>query len=70
MGILLDQVFLDSAVGSFDSNPVLTNGCENAASCRLVTPFLAIGVDVALAGVTNTADGPGQMDSVAFRIKH
>ena len=68
LGILLDQVFLDSAVGSFDSNPALTNGCEDAASCRLVTPFLVLGIDVALAGVTNTADGPGQMDSVVSGI--
>jgi hypothetical protein len=64
LGILLDQVFLDSVAGAFDSNPALTNGCEDADSCRIVTPFKALGNDVLLAGLTNTADGPGQTDAV------
>lgn len=34
---LLDQVFLDSALGTFDTNPALTNGCT--VSCRLWVPY-------------------------------
>lgn len=64
LGVLLTQVFLDTASGAFDTNPALTNGCEDADTCRVVTPFVALGNDVLLVGVTNTADGPGQMDAV------
>ncbi len=40
-----DQVFLDGPLGSFDSVPTLTNGCEISAStnsfenCRVVSPY-------------------------------
>ena len=40
---LLDQVFLDTAQGSFDSNPGLTFGCSGASpplSCGVITPLL------------------------------
>jgi len=38
---LLDQVMLDSALGQFDSNPSLTNGCSSdpVGSCLILTPF-------------------------------
>ncbi len=36
---LLEQVFLDTAAGLFDTNPTLTFGCENAGNtCRVITP--------------------------------
>jgi hypothetical protein len=35
---LLDQVFLDSSSGDFDSKPWLTNGCSDAARCQVYTP--------------------------------
>ena len=39
---LMDQVFLDSALGLFDSNPELTAGCSNTfPSCFVMTPYLA-----------------------------
>jgi hypothetical protein len=35
---LIDQIFLDGPSGDFDSNPALTNGCEDAVSCVLSSP--------------------------------
>ena len=37
---LLDQVLLDSALGLFDSDPEMTNGCENLNTCIFFTPYL------------------------------
>lgn len=37
---LLDQVLLDSALGLFDSDPEMTNGCENLNTCIFHTPYL------------------------------
>lgn len=39
---LLDQVFLDSALGLFDSDPETTNGCENLNSCSIFIPYLVV----------------------------
>lgn len=36
---LLDQVFLDSALGLFDSDPETTNGCFNLNACQIWTPY-------------------------------
>ena len=36
---LLDQVFVDSALGAFDSDPTLTRGCSDAESCSVAFPF-------------------------------
>ncbi len=36
---LLDQVFLDGPLGSFDTVPDLTNGCEEPLLCRANTPY-------------------------------
>ncbi len=40
---LLDQVFVDSALGNFDSVPSLTNGCSAVARCQFNTPFQILG---------------------------
>jgi len=41
---LLDQVFIDSSLGSFDSRPELTNGCAGTDGCQVNTPlFLSQG---------------------------
>jgi len=37
---LIDQVFIDSELGLFDSEPFLTNGC-NYVVCFAITPMLA-----------------------------
>ena len=38
---LFDQVFLDGPLGSFDSDPELTNGCSSlfSFSCEPITPY-------------------------------
>ena len=41
---LLDQVFLDGALGNFDSNPALTNGCTSPTVCDALTPYALSGV--------------------------
>jgi hypothetical protein len=38
-GALLDQVFLDGPLGTFDSDATLTNGCNNISLCVIYTPF-------------------------------
>ena len=35
MQALLDQVFIDSSLGAFDSQPALTNGCVVAGGCNV-----------------------------------
>jgi len=39
MSALLEQVFIDSALGLFDTNPGLTNGCISLFGCRIDTPL-------------------------------
>jgi hypothetical protein len=52
---LLDQVFVDSALGNFDSTPSLTNGCTAISStCVALTPFGFSGPDPAFAGASNS----------------
>jgi hypothetical protein len=36
---LLDQVFVDSSLGAFDSTPNLTNGCGAPGGCSVNTPL-------------------------------
>ena len=36
---LLDQVFVDGALGAFDSRPILTAGCDSAGDCLIYTPY-------------------------------
>lgn len=36
---LLDQVFLDSVLGQFDSNAALTRGCSGPVNCDVIIPF-------------------------------
>jgi len=36
---LLDQVFLDSPLGMFDSQPELTAGCESVDRCVAIIPY-------------------------------
>ena len=39
---LLDQVFLNGPLGQFDSDPLLTNGCDSAVGCWAYTPYAAV----------------------------
>ena len=40
---LIDEVFVDSASGLFDTDPELINGCENTNSCEVLIPFAVNG---------------------------
>jgi hypothetical protein len=42
---LLDQVFLDGPSGAFDSDPLLTNGCEFSDRCDVQTPYAPLFFD-------------------------
>jgi len=41
MQALLDQVFIDSPLGTFDSQPDSMNGCNVPGGCRVFTPLWA-----------------------------
>jgi hypothetical protein len=43
MQALLDQVFIDTPQGAFDTNPALTLGCTNAVECNVRTPLFVSG---------------------------
>lgn len=66
---LFDQVFLDGPEGAFDSQPDLTNGCENATACYALIPFAFLegGFLSAVMAVNNTADMAVQLD---FGVSH
>jgi hypothetical protein len=36
---LVDQVFLNTGLGNFDTNPALTRGCTWATYCNIFSPF-------------------------------
>ena len=62
---LIDQVFIDSAAGSFDSNPDLVLGCENVVFCSAIIPIMVDGPPnnpiVKAAGATNVFNAqPGE----------
>jgi hypothetical protein len=40
---LIDQVFVDSPSGLFDTDPELINGCENTNACEVLIPFAVVG---------------------------
>jgi hypothetical protein len=40
---LIDQVFVDSPSGLFDTDPELINGCENTNTCEVLIPFAVVG---------------------------
>ena len=59
---LLDQVFLDGPLGSFDSAPWLTNGCppqihNTTPRCIHVTPFEASGAGLTAFSAVNAVPG-------------
>ena len=50
---LLEQVFVDSILGDFDTNPALTNGCSASRFCGITTPVgnAAPGIDTFFAAI-------------------
>ncbi|MEJ2258264.1 MAG: PEP-CTERM sorting domain-containing protein [Woeseiaceae bacterium] len=61
---LLDQVLLDSALGTFDSDPEMTNGCENFNQCIIHTPYLVDGTSTYFSLAFNQRAGGVQDDFV------
>jgi hypothetical protein len=69
---LLDQVFLNNALGAFDHEPERTFGCLNTALCQVVTPFfldftpgnIRVGTQVAYNGFANPPFTSGIPDEV------
>ncbi len=54
---LLDQVFLDTSLGNFDTSPSLIFGCENQGQCRPSTPYRKRnGVDIRSRDASNDTD--------------
>jgi hypothetical protein len=58
---LLDQVFVDdfSALGLFDSEPILTNVCANIGVCSVVIPHTVTGTNVIGVFVDNCREDSG-----------
>lgn len=54
---LLDQVFIDSVFGAFDSDPSLTGVCNFPDGCQLIIPF---GVNLTLANWVLSVNGPDE----------
>lgn len=59
---LLDQVFIDSGLGNFDSNPTLTSGCSDAESCSVDFPFALFAGLVSSSRATNFSAASGFPD--------
>lgn len=60
---LLDQVFVDGAVGQFDSEPYRTFGCGSSRGCYTDIPFGLRDGNVLIASTFNARRGPGSTSS-------
>jgi hypothetical protein len=56
---LLNTVFLDSALGNFDTHPELINGCGFASFCFVVMPFEVLSPTFVLTGDAQNFAGAG-----------
>ena len=54
---LLDQVFVDTAEGNFDTEPALTRGCDSTAQCRIGIPYSVNDFISSLRGSQNSPAG-------------
>ncbi len=54
MQALLDQVFLDTSQGAFDSQPALTNGCVVDGGCNVATPLFRSGGGIGVISAFNS----------------
>ena len=61
---LIDQVFFDSALGSFDSNPALTRGCSGVSLCNAFIPTSFIVSGVSGRAVANYPGGQGNLTPI------
>jgi hypothetical protein len=66
---LLDQVFLDTPEGNFDSETALTFGCEHAESCFALTPYSFFGAGAPVAAIAyNRAAGSSFREGVGSAL--
>ena len=54
---LIDQVFVDSASGLFDTDPELIHGCEGTNACEVLIPFAVVGTQVSNVHAINRRAG-------------
>ncbi len=52
---LLEQVFINSSLGAFDTNPILTNGCTSSTECFVMTPIFMSASSLQTILAVNTA---------------
>jgi len=67
---LLDQVFLDSGLGLFDSNPALINGCEDAGKCIVFIPHKLTDDWVFSQNIVNSASEVNDTISYSSNLGH
>jgi len=66
---LLDQVFLDSALGNFDTVPSLTFGCSSTLNCVTFIPYGFGAISPGAADVSLAGNAPGAgLDVVANQV--
>ncbi len=53
---LLAQVLIDGPLGQFDSQPVLSAGCEQVASCGILTPYDDVPINSVAASVASNIE--------------
>lgn len=61
---LLDQVLLDTALGNFDSDPELVNGCGDVTNCNVQSPYSTLFGLVTSAAAFNLSPDQSQPDRV------
>lgn len=62
---LFTSVFVDEALGNFDSNPALTFGCTSTSECRVVTSFGLINATTHQGALATNRTGVSLPDVVA-----
>jgi len=65
---LLDQVFLDSSLGMFDSDPSKTAGCVSMFSCTALTAYDATPTSVFVGSASNVRPGAQLPDVVELGL--
>ncbi len=62
---LLEQVFIDSPLGAFDSIPSLTNGCFAIGSCLIRTPLFVAGNRLGVQALLNRNNIDGDIGTLS-----
>ncbi len=67
---LLDQVFIDSYLGLFDSNPALIRGCEDDSKCIALIPYKLTKSWVLSKNLINSNSESGDEHSYTTNLKY